>query len=116
MPSLLSPEMVTVLPYVFALLGGATRERGGRTFLLAGAQVVMLVNVLSHVGSMNIMGGYVPGLISALAFNLPFSLYFLATGLRQGWLKWSDFGYLVPIAVVVHGPGLLGLMALTKQW
>ncbi len=108
--------VVTVLPYAFALLGGARRVRGPRTFLLVETQMVMLVNVISHVVSMNIMNGYVPGLASALAFNLPFSLFFFATALRQGWLKWGDFGYLLPIAVVLHGPGLLGLMALTKLW
>lgn len=108
--------VVTVLPYSFALLGGAKRERGPRTFLLAGTQMVMLVNVLSHVVSMNIMGGYVPGLASALAINLLFSLYFFGAGLRQGWLKWGDFAYLAPVAVVLHGPGLLGLMVLARRW
>jgi len=108
--------VVTLLPYAFALLGGAKRERGPRTFLLAGTQTVMLVNVLSHVGSMNLMNGYVPGLASALAINLPFSLFFFGAGLRQGWLKWGDFAYLLPIAVVLHGPGLLGLMLLVKGW
>ena len=108
--------VVTVLPYAFALLGGARRARGARTFLLAGAQSVMLLNVLSHVVTMNIMGSYVPGLVTALAFNLPFSLYFLGTGLRQSWLKWSDFAYLAPLAILLHGPGLFGLLALAKQW
>jgi hypothetical protein len=105
---------VTVLPYAFALLGGAKRERGARTFLLVEAQVVVLVNVISHVVSMNIMGGYVPGLVSALAFNLPFSLYMFGTGLRQGWLRWVDFAYLLPVGIVLYGPGLLGLRLLVR--
>lgn len=108
--------VVTVLPYGFALLGGARRERGARTFLLAGTQVVMLINVFTHVASMNMLGGYVPGLVSALAINLPFSLVFLGSGLRQGWLKWSDFAYLVPIAIALLGPGLIGLLLLASQW
>lgn len=108
--------LVTLLPYGLALLGGAKRERGLRTLLLSGAQVAMLLNLLSHIGTMNLVNGYAPGLVTALAINLPFSLFFLGTGLRQGWLKWSDFGYMVPIALLLIGPGLFGLMALTKQW
>jgi len=108
--------VVTVLPYVLALLGGAKRERGARTLLLSGVQVTILVNVFMHVGSMNIIGGYVPGLATALAFNLPFSLYFLGAGLRQGWLKWRDFLYMATLGLLLLGPGLLGLMMLVKTW
>jgi len=107
--------LVTVLPYAFALLGGVRHERGLRTFLLAGVQMVMLVNVFSHVGMMNLWNSYVPGLITALAFNLPFSLYFFGAGLRQGWLRWGDIAYLLPIAIALHGPGLLGLMDLAGR-
>ncbi len=107
--------VVTVLPYILALLGGAKRERGPRTFLLAGAQMVMLVNVFSHAGMMNLLNSYVPGLVTALVFNLPFSLFFFGSGLRQGWLRWGDFAYLLPIAIVLHGPGLIGLLALAGR-
>jgi hypothetical protein len=106
--------VVTVLPYAFALLGGAKRPRGLRTFLLSGAQLVMLINVLSHIVSMNVWNGYVPGLVTSLAIILPFSLYFFVTALRQGWLRWSDFGVLGVAALVAHGPGLIGLILLSK--
>jgi hypothetical protein len=106
---------VMVLPYAFASLGGASRVRGLRTFLLTGSQAVMFVNVFSHLAMMNIWNGYVPGLVTALAFNLPFSLFFFASGLRQGWLRWNDFAYLLPFAILLHGPGLLGLMVLAAR-
>lgn len=107
--------IVTLVPYLLALLGGARRARSPRTLLLAGAQVVMLINILSHVVSMNIQNGYVPGLVTALLFNLPFSLIFLGSGLRQGWLRTGDFAYLVPFALLLHGPGLYGLMLLAAR-
>ncbi len=107
--------VVTVLPYAFALLGGSGHERGPRTLLLAGTQTVMLVNAFSHLVMMNIWNGYVPGLVTALAFNLPFSLFFLASGLRHSWLRWSDFAYLLPSAILLHGPGLVGLMAVAAR-
>ena len=105
--------VVTALPYLLASLGGARRARGPRTFLLVTTQAVMFVNVFSHLVSMAVMGGYVPGLVTALAINLPFSLYLFAVGLRQGWLRWGDLVYLLPVALVLHGPGLLGLTALS---
>ncbi|RPJ38233.1 MAG: HXXEE domain-containing protein, partial [Chloroflexi bacterium] len=106
--------VVTGLPYAFAFLGGSRRPRAPRTLLLAGTQMVMLLNILSHVGSMNLFNSYVPGLVSSLAIILPFSLYFFASALREGWLRGSDFLYLVPAAVILHGPGLVGLMLLAR--
>ena len=107
--------MVTLVPYLFALLGGARRARSPRTLLLAGVQIVMLINVVSHVVLMNIQNGYVPGLVTTLLFNLPFSLLFLWSGLRQGWLRSGDFAYLVPFALLLHGLGLFGLTLLAAR-
>lgn len=105
--------IVTALPYLFALLPDS--RRSPRTFLLASLQMVMLINVFAHIWLMNMQNGYVPGLITALVFNLPFSLYFFACGLRQGWLHRTDFAYLTPIALLLHGPGLFGLLALSAR-
>jgi hypothetical protein len=106
--------LVTVLPYLFALLGGARRARGPRTILLAAIQVTMLVNVASHLLMWNLADGYEPGLVTALAFNLPFSVVFIAAGLRGGWLRATDFAYLVPAAVILHGPGLFSLLLIAR--
>ena len=74
----------------------------------------MLVNVFSHLATWNLSSGYVPGLVTALAFNLPFSLTFIGMGLRGGWLRATDFAYLVPAAILMHWPGLFGLMLIAK--
>jgi hypothetical protein len=107
--------IVTVLPYLLALLGGARRARGLRTFLLAELLMVMLVNVLSHVVMMNVLNGYAPGLATALLVNLPFALYFFGSGLRQGWLKGSDLGAMALIALLLHTAGLFGILALVSR-
>jgi hypothetical protein len=106
--------IVTVLPYLLALLGGARRARGARTFFLVAVQVMMLVNVFSHLWMWNLANGYVPGLVTALAFNLPFSAYLIARGVHEGWLRWADFAYMVPAAVILHGPGLFGLLLIAR--
>ncbi len=108
--------IVTALPYVFACLGGARRARGLRTWLLVSTQAVMFINVLSHLGLMLYSRGYVPGLITGLGINLPFSLYLFGSGIKNHWLRWSDLGFLLPVALGVYGLGLLGLLALAERF
>lgn len=104
--------IVTILPYVFALPGGARRPRGLRTKLLAGAQALMFLNVFSHLGLALLTWGYVPGLATALGFNLPFSLYFFWQGLKTGWIRDSDLGPFFITALFLHSVGLFGLLLL----
>lgn len=108
--------IVTALPYVFACLGGARRPRGPRTWLLVGTQAVMFINVFFHLGLMLYSRGYVPGLITGLGINLPFSLYLFGSGIKNHWLRWSDLGFLLPVALSVHVLGLLGLLALAERF
>lgn len=107
--------IVTALPYVFACLGGVRRARGPRTWLLVGTQAVMFINIFSHLGLMLYARGYVPGLATALVINLPFSLYLFSAGVKDRWLRWSDLGFLLPVALGVHVLGLLGLLFLSER-
>lgn len=109
--------VVTTLPFLFAALaqfGKTPRTRRNGVLLLAGTQAVMLLNVLSHLGSAVMLGGYAPGMITALAVNLPFSLLFFATALRQGWLIRKNLPWLALAAVLFHGPGLIALLWLAS--
>jgi hypothetical protein len=107
--------VVTVLPYLFALLGGSARSRSLRTTLLAETQALMLINAGTHLAAALLSRGYVPGLVTAVGFNLPFSLYFFGQGLKTGWVRDSDLGPLFLIAVLLHGPGLVGLFMLAAR-
>lgn len=105
--------IVTVLPYIFASLTLAGERPGTRRLgilLLAGTQAVMLVNVFSHLGMARLLGGYAPGIVTALALNLPFSVLFFGSALRQGWLARHDLPWLALAALLVHSIGLLALM------
>jgi hypothetical protein len=104
---------VTVLPYLFALLPGARAPRSLRTTLLVGAQALMLINAFSHLISSLLLGGYAPGLLTALGLNLPFSLYFFWQGLKTGWIRDTDLGPVFLIALLLHGPGLFALLLLS---
>ncbi|HET7462401.1 MAG TPA: HXXEE domain-containing protein [Longimicrobium sp.] len=107
--------VVTLLPWMVWLLGVARRETHAGIVALLLAQTVMLVNVASHAGAAILVRGYAPGVATALALNLPFSLYLLRRAAREGWLSRHALVLLGAAAVVVHGPGLLGLMWLAGR-
>jgi hypothetical protein len=74
-------------------------------------QTAVFVNAISHiVVATFVLHGYGPGLLTALAINLPFSIYLLRRAVRERWLSPRALVLLVPSALVVHGPILLGLM------
>ena len=100
----LAVVIVTALPFLFAGLAQFARKpRTRRTgvLLLAGTQAVML-------------RGYAPGMVTALAVNLPFSLLFFSTALRQGWLVKRNLPWLALAAVLFHSFGLIALLWLTS--
>ena len=75
--------VATVVPWLVWLLGRATRV-GMRILLLL--QCVVLVNVAWYVAAAVMLGGYTPGLATALAFNLPFSIYLLRRAIVERWV------------------------------
>jgi hypothetical protein len=76
-------------------------------------QTVVLVNVFSHAAvAAFVLHGYAPGVLTALAINLPFSIYLLRRAARENWLSRRALTLLLPSALVVHGPILVGLMIL----
>jgi hypothetical protein len=108
---LLALGLVTLAPYAFAASGPL--ERRSRAFLLVlGTQMVVLVNVAAHLGVAIWARGYAPGLVTALLVNLPFSVFLFRRALRGSWVRSRDLAWLLLAALLVHGPGLVGLMVL----
>jgi hypothetical protein len=108
--------VATVVPFMLAAWAAA--RPGSRTalwFVLL-IQAVVLLNVAAHVASAAfLLRGYAPGLATALALNLPFSLYVLRRCTRERWLAPRALWALIPAAIVVHGPLLVGLIALAGR-
>jgi Protein of unknown function with HXXEE motif len=101
--------IVTAVPYLIRWFGS---ERGVAIHLLLGLQVVMLLNVLAHVMMAAVMGGYAPGLVTALTINLPFSVYVLRRALKEDWVSRKAVALMFPVGLFIHGVGLPGLMIL----
>jgi hypothetical protein len=79
-------------------------------------QATVLLNVASHVASAAlVLRGYAPGLATAVAVNLPFSAYLFRRAARERWLGRGALLALVPGALVVHGPLLVGLLLLVAR-
>jgi hypothetical protein len=103
--------LALLLPPLARRLGGAPARQG----VLLGMQAVMLLNVLSHVGLAAWVRGYAPGLVTALALTLPFSLYLFHRAFWERWVARRLLAALVPVALLVHGPLLFALMWLAGR-
>ena len=94
--------VATVVPWLVWLLGRQSRL-GVRLLLLL--QCIVLVNVAWHVAAAVALGGYAPGLATALALNLPFSIYLLRRAVRDAWITRRTMAGLLAAALLIHGPG-----------
>jgi len=99
--------IMTAIPYLIAWFANPERERAeAGIFLLLGVQVMMLVNVFAHTGMAILIGGYAPGVVTAIAINLPFSIYLLRRAIRERWVSGRAMALIVVVGVVLHAIGL----------
>ena len=101
---------VTALAFVFILAYQLSHKKRLPLYLLLGVQMVLLINVFSHISTAFLMRGYVPGLVTALLVNLPFSIYLFRCALREAWIDQRGVVVLFLVGLVLHGPGLIGLL------
>ncbi|MFL5381186.1 MAG: HXXEE domain-containing protein [Longimicrobiaceae bacterium] len=99
--------VATVVPWLVWLLGRESRV-GTRLLLLL--QCVVLVNVAWHVAAAVMLGGYAPGLATALALNLPFSIYLLRRAVSEQWVTRRALAGLLALALFIHGPAVALMM------
>jgi Protein of unknown function with HXXEE motif len=104
--------VATVLPLGLAAWADRQPSASAARWGIALVQVVVALNVAWHLAAALTVGGYAPGLLTAVLVNLPFSVYFIRRAAREGWPSPRALWSTVPAAVVIHGPGLLGLLAL----
>ena len=60
-----------------------------------------------------LLRGYGPGLATAILVNLPFSVYLFRRATGEHWFSVRALFSLIPAAIILHGPALVGLIALT---
>lgn len=106
--------VATVVPWVIWLAGAARRETRTGIAALLFVQCLVLVNVAWHVGAAAWLHGYAPGLATALAINLPFSVWLLWRAWRERWIGRRVLAAFVPLAVLLHGPTVFALTWLAR--
>jgi uncharacterized protein with HXXEE motif len=110
--------LAVVTGVAFAVASWAHRRPDSRTalWLLLLIQSAVLLNAVWHVAAAVVLfGGYAPGLVTALVFNLPFSIYLLRRAFREHWLSRPAGWALVPGAILLHGPLLAALLLATER-
>jgi hypothetical protein len=111
----LALAVVTLLPFGLAAWALA-RQSPVALWLLLLVQAAVLLNVFWHIAAAALFfNGYAPGLVTAVAVNLPFSIYLLRRAAREEWVGVRARWALLPGALALHGPALSGILLLTER-
>lgn len=100
---------LSVLAFLLALIVDARPRSRPLLWLLLALEAAVGLNVLAHLASAALLfHGYGPGLVTALSVNAPFAVYCFTRATRERWLGPTALRATVPMAVLLHGPVLLG--------
>jgi hypothetical protein len=112
---LLVLTVVTVLPLAATAWATARPTSRPALWLVLTIQMVMLVNALWHVAAaVFLLRGYAPGVVTAVAVNIPFSGYLLRRASAERWLRGMALAGTVPVAVAVHVTPLVAFVVANK--
>ena len=106
----------TLVPLALTFVATTGRPARWKPYLVAAVAAGLLLNVmLPHVPAAVALGGYAPGVVTALLLNLPFSLYFLRRSLRDGVINRRGLAIGAAIAFAFLAGGVPLLWFLTSS-
>ena len=109
--------IVTVVPLLVSLWSWLRPKSKAAFWCVMLIQATVFLNVFAHIASaITVFRGYGPGLLTALAINLPFSIYLFRRAQKEKWLPRRESIWLTPAAILVHGPGLIAAFAVAKAF
>jgi hypothetical protein len=103
--------VATGIPIGLALFACRRASSVLATYGLLLFAAVVLVNVVWHLAAAMWLRGYAPGVVTAVAVNLPVTVAALRWARRDGWLSRGAVWIYVAVGVLLHGAGLLALLA-----
>ena len=107
----LALALATAIPLGFSLWAAVRPSSRAAMWLVLAMWATLLLNAVWHiVAGLVLFGGYAPGLVTAVALNLPVSVLVVQRAASEQWLSRQALRALVPAAIVFHLPGALGLM------
>lgn len=81
------------------------------SYALVVLQAVMTLNVLAHVLGTVFLGGYAPGVVTAVLVEAPTSGVVFHRLRESRWMSRGQWRLLPFLAALLHGPALVGLLA-----
>ena len=90
----------TIFPLIIVALATTGRPTRLKAYAVAVLQAMLLVNVfVPHVPAAFALGGYAPGVLTAVFVNLPFSIYFFRRSQRESQITWKGLVVAMLIAL-----------------
>ena len=101
---------LTLLGLLVAFAAGRKTSSTAWTLSMLVFGAVITLNALAHIFLAFAVGGYMPGLATAVLACLPVSGGQLWRAYRQHWVPAAVGWTVAPLAVLVHGPVLFALL------
>ena len=93
--------LVTIVSVAIIVAGSVGAPSRFKTWLVCFVASIYLVNVfLPHLPTAFIIGGYAPGIVTALTINLPLCLLLLRQAKRERNMSATEVGVIVGLAAV----------------
>jgi hypothetical protein len=108
--------VVAAIPVGLALAASRREPARWATTGLLLVAAVMLLNVVWHLAAAAALGGYAPGVVTAVGVNLPVTAAALSWARRSGWLPGRALPLLFVAAALIHGPVLIGLSVIASSF
>jgi hypothetical protein len=107
--------VVTVVPALIVAWATTGRQSAAKREAVAILVAALLWNVFApHLPAAMLLGGYAPGVVTAVAINLPFALYFFRRSAHEGALSGRQIrvALVAGLLLLVVVPPLLLLRAI----
>jgi len=106
---LMALAAVSILSLLVALAAATWPQSPLTLWTLLTLEAVVGLNVIAHVlSALAVFPGYAPGLTTALLINAPFAIYCFRRVRRERWVSTTALASTVPVALILHGPILVG--------
>jgi hypothetical protein len=102
--------ILTALAALATAVAARSPARNGSAYVMLVFGGVIGVNALAHLVLSIAFRAYMPGLLSALLLTLPACIVLLARGRRERWVSPRLYRTVLPAAVVIHGPVMVGFL------
>jgi hypothetical protein len=119
-PSWAVTQLALVIATIIPVFGIALAARGQRSrikdFFICFIAAVFLANAfLPHIPAVIVMGGYAPGVITAVLINLPLCAWLLHSAVRERILSVQQAAACVVLGAVSVAPSIVAIMFVSGQ-